>query len=259
MRRRLNEIEWDAIAGVLAALLALILHLLDVADVELLVTVLLLLVALLLVRDLRREAADDRVEELLAALVAQSGRIRALLATPEVTLVGPRRLRAETERFAREARGDMTWFNVCLEMFLTQGVFDAMLRPAIENPEVRSIQFVIDRRERAHWDELLAPKIARLPEGRKVHEPAWCLMDETVSFILSENAEDAPEALLSFWGEPFMSGATGRDIPRYIFRVDESSELIARFVDLERAYRMRVLPEAPDPDEPRSGGQLSGS
>lgn len=152
-------------------------------------------------------------------------------------LIGPRQLRSETERFARQARGDTAWFNVCLEMFATQAVFDAMLRPAIENPAVTSVQFVIDARERAKWAEHIIPKLTSCAGSDKVCEPVWCAMDESVSFILAEIGEAGTEGLLSFWGEPFMSRTTGRDIPRYIFRVDASSELIGRFVDLERSYR----------------------
>jgi hypothetical protein len=36
-----------------------------------------------------------------------------VLKAPEVVLVGPRHLRAASEAFARQARGEMTWFNVC--------------------------------------------------------------------------------------------------------------------------------------------------
>jgi len=46
------------------------------------------------------------------------------------------------------------------------------------------------------------------------------------------------EAHLSFWGEPFMSRATGRDMPRYIFHVQRHSELIGRLVEIQRLYRL---------------------
>lgn len=42
----------------------------------------------------------------------------------------------------------MIWFNVCLLMFVPQDLFDSLLRPAIENPYVTSIRFILDERER---------------------------------------------------------------------------------------------------------------
>jgi hypothetical protein len=54
---------------------------------------------------------------------------------------------------------------------------------------------------------------------------------------LANTGWDATKALLSFWGEPFMSRSAGRDVTRYIVRVDGSSGLIECFGDLERAWR----------------------
>jgi len=77
-------------------------------------------------------------------------------------------------------------------------------------------------------------KVAECVGAEKVAEPIWCSLPETMSFILAETAEGETEAHLSFWGEPFMAHATGRDVPRYIFHVQSHSELIGRLVDLER-------------------------
>jgi hypothetical protein len=64
-------------------------------------------------------------------------------------------------------------------------------------------------------------------------------MNESVSFILADREPDGQvEAQLSFWGEPFMARATGRDVPRYIFHVRGHSDLMPRLVELERSYRM---------------------
>lgn len=247
-RMRIREKEWDAIAGAVAACVALVLHLFHVVNTNVLLSVLLVLTALLLIRDLRREAADDRVENVLRALAADAQHILSQLVTPDVVLIGPRGLLAETERFAVVARGEMTWFNVCLDMFIPQVVFDAMLRPAIENPAVTKIQFFIDERELEKWDRIIVPKASECVGAAKLVVPVTCAMGESLSFILAEVDGNVVEALLSFWGEPFMSSAAGRDVPRYIFRVDGSSELIARFVDLERTYRIarRPAPENGD-------------
>jgi hypothetical protein len=111
------------------------------------------------------------------------------------------------------------------------------LRPAVENPSVTRIRFVLDERERERWRDVVYPKVAACDGARKVVEPTWTTLEENVSFILAEQELGGIEAHLSFWGEPFMSRTAGRDIPRYIFRVLGGSELIARLAELERSYR----------------------
>ncbi|MFO0969607.1 MAG: hypothetical protein U0793_28950 [Gemmataceae bacterium] len=44
--------------------------------------------------------------------------------------------------------------------------------------------------------------------------------------------------MLSFWGEPFMARAPGKDVPRYVFHVQGHSELVTRLSELERGYRL---------------------
>lgn len=126
-----------------------------------------------------------------------------------------------------------------LLMFKPQSLFDALLRPAVENPMVRSIQFVLDRSQKPLWESEVLPKLQECRGCRKVRPTAWTDIDENVSFILAETAPgQETEALLSFWGEPFMSRSTGGDIPRYIFHVQGRSELVARLVEVERRYRL---------------------
>jgi len=140
---RLKNFDWEAIAGVIAATLALLLHLLHVADQGVLLAVALVILALILLRDLRRE---DRDEKSLAAVESNQQalrEIRTLLKIPDTLLIGPRSLRSESERFAHGARGEMVWFNVCLLMFIPQSLFDALLLPALTNPRVTSIQFIL--------------------------------------------------------------------------------------------------------------------
>lgn len=240
MSSRLLRFDWDVIAGVLAAVIAIVLHLLHVVEAEVLQTITVVLLAVLLFRDLRRESQVDRVAKMSEKTEATVSSIRSSLAPPDVLLIGPRRLRAESERFARSVRGEMIWFNVCLLMFRPQELFDAMLRPAIENPLVTSIQFIVNPSEAERWASEVKPKIAACSGTDKVREPIWCPIDEAVSFILAETAADGrTEALLSFWGEPFMARSAAADVPRYVFRVQGHSELVSRLSEMERGFRMR--------------------
>jgi len=168
-------------------------------------------------------------------------RIKASLAAPDVVLIGPRQLRTANEQFARNMRGDAILFNVCLSMYRTQPLFDILLRPAIENPRVSSIQFVLDESQQGLWKTEVLPKITACIGHGKVQEPHWCALGKNISFILADMpSEGATEALLSFWGEPFMAQSTEHNVPRYIFHIQAHSELLPHLVEMERNCRMHA-------------------
>jgi hypothetical protein len=237
----LRKYDWDAIAGITAAVVALILHLFHVVQIDILLTIMLVLTAIILLRQLRHEDREERVDATTARTEQMLATLQDAMRMPDVVLIGPRHLRSSSETFARHAQGEMVWFNVCLMMFKPQELFDCLLRPAVENPHVSRIRFVLDDGERTTWDDHVAPKLASCAGRDKVLEPRWCTMNESVSFILADRETDGQvEAQVSFWGEPFMARTTGRDVPRYIFHVRSHSELIPQLVELERRYRMAV-------------------
>jgi hypothetical protein len=237
--KQLLRVDWDVIAGISAAVLAIVLHLLHLVEADVVFTVVLVLLALLLFRDLRREGQDDRLSEIVQQMKGAVEEIRQSTEPPDATLIGPRHLRAESRRFSETARGDMLWYNVCFLMFKSQDVFDLMLKPAIENATISSIQFIANESERPLWDEHMLPKIRRCAGCDKVREPRWARLPETVSFILADVREGgSTEALLSFWGEPFMARTTGHQVPRYIFHIQSHSELIPRLIEIERQHRL---------------------
>jgi len=235
----LRKYDWDALAGVAAAVVALILHMFHIVEAELLLPITVVLVAVLLLRQIRGESRDERLEATTARTEQLIGRLQDTLRAPDVLLIGPRQLRPASEAFARGARGEMIWFNVCLMMFRPQELFDCLLRPAIENPSVTRIVFVLDEGERANWRTHVAPKIAACSGQAKVAAPRWCAMHESVSFILADHGSDGElQAQLSFWGEPFMARTAGRDTPRYVFHVQPHSELLPQLVEMDRRYRL---------------------
>lgn len=236
---RLFRLEWDAIAGILAAMVALILHFLHVIEPDVLTMITLVLIALVFIRLLRSEhraeglsASALRGERLLEELTQRT-------TPPDAIVIGPRELRQASTTFATRAHGEMVWFNVCLSMFRPQPLFDTLLKPAIDNPLVTSISFVLDERQKPQWDRDVWPKVVACTGTKKVQEPTWRTLDEDLSFILADTAPTGnTECLLSFWGEPFMSRQVGRDVPRYIFHLKGHSELIGRLVELDREHRL---------------------
>lgn len=237
---RVRRLDWEAVAGIIAAVTALVLHLLHVVDADVLLIIVMVLLALLLVRDLHREDREERLAGIAERTSITVETLRSAMVTPETVLVGPRQLRDHSDRFARHARGEMVWFNVCLLMFKPQSLFDTLLRPAIENPNVTRIRFILDPGEQERWRNDVLPKADQCSGREKLLEPHWVPLQESVSFVLADVDEDGrSEAQLSFWGEPFMARAPGRDVPRYMFHVNAHSDLIPRLVEMERSYRMQ--------------------
>lgn len=132
----------------------------------------------------------------------------------------------------------MIWFHVCLSMFKPQTLFDALPRPAIENPQVTSIQFILDESQQALWESEVLPKVVACKGKDKVRPPRWTTIKESVSVIIADaGSTRSAKVLLSFRGEPFMARTTERNVPRYILHVQVHSELVTRLAELVRTYR----------------------
>lgn len=235
--KKLLSLEWDAIAGVVAAVVAIILHILNMVDDHLILPIVLGMMALLFINFMRHTKNNELTAEKVDHTAHVVNRIQSELKPPDVILVGPRHLRSANEQFIRNMSGDTVWFNVCLSMYKPQALFDALLRPAIDNPNVTSIQFVLDESQKDLWLKVIQPKIASCADNEKVEEPRWQSLSKTVSFIIADNQlNGGTEALLSFWGEPFMAQSTDRDVPRFIFHVLRNSELLPHLVELAHSY-----------------------
>lgn len=241
--KKLLSLEWDAIAGIVAAVTAIVLHLLHVVDETVILPIVLALMALLFINFMRHARSNELTAEQVDHTAHAVSRIQNNLKPPEVILVGPRHLRSSNEHFIRHMNGDTIWFNVCLSMYKPQPLFDVLLRPAVDNPLVTSIQFILDESQKELWQQVIQPKLAACGDSTKVREPHWCTLSKTVSFILADNQlSGGSEALLSFWGEPFMAQTTERDVPRFIFHVQRHSELLPHLMEL--AHGCKRVPQA---------------
>lgn len=236
-KSQLPNYEWDAIAGVLAAVIAIVLHFLHVIDEKIILPVVLTLMALLFTNFIRHtrnnEKSADEVEDIHKIV----SKIDSSLTSPDILLIGPRQLRFSHEQFAQNMRGEVVLYNLCLLMYRTQPLFDNLLRPMIENSQVTGIQFVLDFDQKPLWESEVLPRIKNSAGSSKVREPRWCVLEKNLSFILADiQPYGKTEALLSFWGEPFMSQSTERNIPRYILHVQSHSELLTQLIELYRTH-----------------------
>lgn len=239
--KKFMKYDWDAIAGVTAAVLAIILHFLHIIQEEVLITLSVVLLALLFIRDIRRENSTEEIEERLDFIGNTVKQIKTGLEPTDAILIGPKHIRSVSEEFSRKAKGDMVWFHVCLLMFRKQELFDLLIKPAMENHLVTSIQFVLDSNQKELWRDYIIPKLNTCNGKEKVKEPKWTTINENISLIISDTSHNnKTECLLSFWGEPFMSKTSDRQVPRFIFHVQGHSELITHLVEIERNYRLKT-------------------
>jgi hypothetical protein len=197
--KRLLSFEWDAIAGIVAAVVAIVLHLLHVVDQYVILPIVLALLGLLFINFMRHTRNNELTAEQVERTAQDVARIQSALKLPDVSLIGPRNLQSANEQFVRHMSGDTIWFNVCLSMYQPQPLFDALLRPAVDNPMVSSIQFVLDEGQKDLWREVVQPRIAACKGHAKVREPRWCSLSKTTSYILADSQlSGVTEALLSF-------------------------------------------------------------
>jgi hypothetical protein len=238
MLKRLLKQEWEAIAGILAAIAAIVLHFLHITEQSTLLAITLVLIALLFLRDLRRENQMEKISSVLEDNLKSLGEIKDRVTPSEISLIGPAELRTASEAFARKGQGEAVWFNVCLRMYKSQEPFNLMLKPFIDNPKIKTLRFVLNVTEKDRWVSDLLPKIKACAGYAKVEEPCWVNLDNRVSFIIVEKSEGKAEALISFWGEPFMAIGIDKSVPRYVIRVNENSDLIPRLKEIERITRL---------------------
>ena len=107
--KRFLRIEWEAVAGIIAAVAALVLHLLHIVESDVLLMIAVVLLAVLFARDIRRERVLEHIELMAADNQSRLKTLVSNLQPPDAILVGPGQLRASSEEFSRRAQGDMSW------------------------------------------------------------------------------------------------------------------------------------------------------
>lgn len=238
--KSVQRFEWEAIAGLIAAVAAIILHFLHVTDANILRVITLVLVALLFLRDLRAEERWSAIEGGTKLSVRLLEEIKETTHPAEIDLIGPTRLRHATAQFAARVQGEVVWFNACPRMFETKEMCDVLIAPFLANSRVTSVRFVLDNGQRRQWQAHVESTLQSYKARGVVEPPTWADLDSGVSFLIAETDEGdgKAEALVSFWGEPFMAVHHDRKIPGYIIHVRSHSELLGRLREVERAGRL---------------------
>jgi hypothetical protein len=232
--RHLLRVDWDVVAGISAALVAMLLSFMGLVSQTVGVGIILLLCALLLTRDLRGEARENRMFDKLDVIKRHVAGLAAATQA-DVRLVGPKRMRHDFTQFAATVFGEVRWFNVCCRMFRRPEVFDATLRVLLENPNVTSVTLLCRPDERPAWETDVVPKLRACAHGAKVRPPLWGPIRGGVSFVLGDvDGDGRDEALVAIMDEPFSSANHAPSVPRFTFHVYSQSELIAPLEELFR-------------------------
>jgi len=110
--------EWDAIAGIAAALVTIVLHLLHIVDEAVVPRIPLALVRLLYISFISHSRNNELTAEQIDRMGHTVESLYAALERPGLTLIGPRQLQTVYHGFllAMSRSGDFLWFNVCLTM-----------------------------------------------------------------------------------------------------------------------------------------------
>jgi len=169
--KKLFKLEWEMIAGLIAAVSALVMHSLGLGSSDLLLVMAVLLMALLFLRNIRQEQRIETILESIAATSRAIHEVESRLKPAEMNLLGPTHFRAESERFSKGVQGEVLLFHVCLLMFKSQALFDLMLKPMVESPLVTSIRFVLNEKQQGLWATEIQPKLDHCHGKEKVLAP----------------------------------------------------------------------------------------
>lgn len=246
--RYLLRIDWDVVAGIIAALVAMLLSFMGLVSESVGRGIILLLCALLLIRDLRGESREHRMFDKLDVIKRHAAALSAATQA-DVQLIGPKRMRQEFTDFATTVYGEVRWFNACCRMFRRQEVFDATLRPFLDNPNVTAVHLMCKPEERQGWLVDLLPKLRKCTHGHKVRPPAWGDVRTNVSFVLGDvDGDGRDEAVLSIIGEPFATSTQGPAVPRFLLRAFSHCDLVAPLEDMVRHAMSDFTPEESAPE-----------
>ena len=234
--RRLVAVEWDTLAGIVAAFLAMLLSFFGLVSEVTVQAILLLLAALILLRELRIDTRAATHAEHLDCMRQDIRDIREKVGTTDLIVITPLALRPEFEDFATHLTGRVTWYNACCRMFHRQEIFEGTLGRLIANPDITAIEMLCDDCERHAWESDVAIQVQHHGGAEKVREPVWVHVPPTISFLVGEHREyRRPLALMAIMEEPFASHGNGLAVPRYLFRIQNHSDILTAMAELARS------------------------
>ena len=235
------NLDLHVVALVVAAGIGIILETLDLLSLESLISLTLLIVAVSALHTSVEGAKVRKVHEVLLRVVDDISAIKLSISPTDLKLITPKRLISFTSEFTARNRGEIWWFNICVDMLQSQKLFDILIGSVLANPKTTRMRIVLKSSEKMLWDKFAKPRIEKCAGKEKLEEPIIADDLGNISFGLITNSDNSKEGLMSVWGEPFMmkrSSKEGNDfvLPRYLISIEKKSELILRIAEIFRGH-----------------------
>ena len=235
--KRLLKTDWEIIAGIAAAVGVIILKFLHIVDEETMLTLAIVLLAGLFIRELRRESVFDKFSENLDEMQAGIQQLRGHYADQGSSLVTPAAMHDAMCAFSRRAKGICVFKHVSPFMFKKEAYFDAFLKPMIERDAVSEVIFIINDDEKEKFDLYIRPKTDACDGGSKVAQPILADNPDGNGIIACNCGLTADfEALITFFSEPFMVKYGENWVPKFALHVLPGSEVSKLVSDNVRRY-----------------------
>lgn len=235
------DLEWHRIALVIAAVVGIVLETLGVLSIQEIISLTLLIVAVFALESSAEGAKARKEHEALLGMIDDIRAIKVSVGSSDLKLVPSNQLVAFTSQFTAKNVGELWWFNICVDMFRSQTLFDAFMGDVLSNPKTTRIRIVLRNSEKILWQKFVTPKLENHAGREKLGEPIFAEDLGNISFGLITNGDRSKEGLLSVWGEPFMMERTSTEgkesrLPRYLISIERNSELIPRFIEIFREH-----------------------
>lgn len=255
--RKLLAIEWDTLSGIAAAMVAMVLSFFDLVSPTAARAILLLIVALILLREMRRDSRETQYAEHLDIMRQDVRAVLAKAGGADITLIPPAALLHEFQDFAAHLHGAVTWYNACCGMFRRPEAFRSTLGQLIDNPDIEAIHMLCDHRERSVWESDVSEQVRQQGMAKKVRVPLWGELSSSVSFLIgARRGDDHLQALVAVMEEPLASRGRFLRVPRYLFRIQNSSPLLAEMKEMIRTVTTEFEQVAKHPDRHDGTGRL---
>ena len=235
--KKLLKTDWEIIAGITTAVAVIVLKFLHLVHEETMLTLAVVLLAGLFLRELRKESVIDTLMKDIGELQAGMKLLTVHQAEQGSSLVTPAALYDAMCAFSRRAQGVCVFKHINPFMFKKDNHFDAFLKPMLESDAVSEVIFIIIENDKDNYDLYVREKVDACEGGTKVAEP-----------IVSENPDgngiiscncglsEEFEALITFFSEPFMVKYGENWVPKFALHVLPDSEVSKSVSDIVRRY-----------------------
>ena len=235
--KKLFKTNWEAIAGIVAAVSVLVLKFLGLVHEETMLTLAIVLLAVLFLRELRKETVFDQFADDLAEIQASVKQLAVNQAEQGSALITPAAMKDAMSAFSRRAKGCCVFKHVSPFMFKRDANFDAFLKPMLEHDAVSEVIFIIEENQKEEFERFVRTKTDKNEGGGKVAAPILADNPDG-NGVIAHNCgltEDF-EALITFFSEPFMVKHGGNWVPRFAMHVLPRSEVAKMVSDNVRKY-----------------------